>query len=337
MTISLDKKQLSFLNQFKILAQKLEKKGFLDQIFQKFSNSNKAKGVYLYGSVGRGKTMLMKIFYDMINIPKEIVHFQNFMHNLHKKIHKIQNQKNTDQIIQNIAKDLSLKVKILFIDEFEVKDITDAMIVMRLFDALTKFDIFIFVTTNNKPSDLYKDGLQRSSFIPFIKDIEDNFMVLNLDGIKDYRFENANSFSQKIFFPLNNTNKQKIAKIKSKLCNEDEMHPGEIAIFGRKITFPHTHQNILFTNFKELFEQNFSYADYVNLCQKFEIIIVEDIRIISENETDIIIRFINFIDNVYFYKILLFATLEEPPHLIYRAGKRLSEYQRTISRLQELS
>ena len=334
--ITLDQKQQSLLEYFTSLAPRFSKKPFIENILAKFARRNAAQGIYLYGSVGRGKTMLMEMFYEKLTVKKEIIHFQNFMQEVHLKMHKFQANHGADKIVKNLADEIAARVKVLCIDEFEVKDITDAMIVMRLFSFLSKSGVFIFVTTNTAPENLYKDGLQRGSFLPFIDNIKKNFTVLNLDSDKDYRFEKASSHKKKIFFSKSDEAKNILQGIKNNLCSAGELHAGKFEVFGREVIFANTHQNILFTNFDELFLQDFGYADYVNLCQRFQVIVLENVRQIGEDETDIITRFINFIDNVYFYKILLFASLETEPALLYKAGKRLKEYQRTVSRLKEM-
>lgn len=335
--IVLDKKQQFLFELFKDLSNSLNEKSFIKNITAKFARKTSPKGVYLYGNVGRGKTMLMEMFFEMILVEKEIIHFQNFMQELHQKIHKFQSNNAADKVVQNLADEIARRVKILCIDEFEIKDITDAMLVMRLFSFLSQSGVFIFLTTNIMPDNLYKDGLQRESFLPFIKNIKNNFMVLDLDSEKDYRLEKVAGTKNKILFPINAENKIILNDIKDSLCSSQGLYPGNFEVFGRRVVFSKTHQNILFTNFEELFMQDFGYSDYVNLCQRFKIIVLEGVRQISEDETDIITRVINFVDNAYFYKILLFSLLETKPSLIYTSGKRLTEFQRTVSRLNEMN
>lgn len=335
--IILDERQKFLLELFENLANSLNTKSFIKNITPKFFKKSSSGGVYLYGNVGRGKTMLMNMFFEMIVAKKEMIHFQNFMQELHQKMHKFQLNNGADQVVKNLADEIAERVKVLCIDEFEIKDITDAMLVMRLFSFLSSNGVFIFLTTNTIPDNLYKDGLQRELFLPFIKSVKEKFLVLNLDTEKDYRLEKVADTKNKILFPVNKKNKKILDQIKNNLCSKQELHPGSFKVFGRQVVFPQTHQNILFTTFDELFLQDFGYADYVNLCQKFEIIVLEGVRQISENETDIVTRFINFIDNAYFYKVLLFALLEAEPALIYTVGERITEFQRTISRLGEMN
>lgn len=296
------------------------------------------KGIYLFGKVGRGKTMLMNQFFTHLEIPKKIVHFQAFMHNLHNKLHLLRDEfSNNNKIIERLAAELAQDAGVLCLDEFEIKDITDAMMVMRLFQILLAKGVFIFVTTNTEPDNLYKDGIQRSSFLPFIVELKKDFLVLNLSSDIDYRLIKAGQNKNKILFPYNSANQKALAKIKNSLCNSHELEQGQVELFGRKVVFEKTHNNVLFTDFTELFERDLSYADYVKICEKFRVIVVEKVRIITENETDVAIRLINFIDNAYFSKTILFAILEAAPSELYVNGKRAMEFERAVSRLAEMN
>ncbi len=335
--IVLDRRQQLLYEELQKTAESINKKSFVENIIAKFKSSKNPKGIYLYGDVGRGKTMLMQMFFALISVTKKFIHFQNFMQELHQKAHRLQTSSGDDRIVQNLADGIANGAIVLCIDEFEIKDITDAMLIMRLFAFLSQNGVFIFLTTNAAPDDLYKDGLQRELFLPFIENIKKNFMVLNLDSKKDYRLEEVVTTRNKILFPDNEENNAACYKIKNSVCSKEELHPGKFEVFGREVIFANTHQNILFTNFNELFMQDFGYADYVKLCQRFGIIVLEGVRRISEDETNIITRVINFIDNAYFYKVVLFALLEDEPSLIYTSGKRLAEFQRAVSRLNEMN
>jgi cell division protein ZapE len=182
------------------------------------------------------------------------------------------------------------------------------------------------------------DGLQRESFLPFIHQIQAEFEILHLDNHYDYRLESfiANNHTR-LFYPLNKQNNDIMKRIILKKTHNQNLEQTNIEIFGRTLSFLRTYKQTLVSNFHELFVRELSYIDYVNICQKFTTIIVENISIIESNETDIAIRFINFIDNAYFYKVLLFTSLETSPDKLYPNGKRLEEFQRTISRLHEMN
>jgi cell division protein ZapE len=292
-------------------------------------------GIYLYGGVGRGKTMLMQGFYHRCNLKKRMVHYQDFMQGVHKKIHKLQGEE-PGKVLANLAKEFAANYNILCLDEFEIKDITDAMIIARLFQEIARLKVFIFITSNTKPANLYKEGLQRASFLPFIEFVSNNFEVLCLETDHDYRLDKLSELNSRIIYPLNEENKLSMKKVISQLT-DDRLVPGSLVVFGRRIVFAKTHGTILVTDFDELFMQELGYADYVSICQEYSIIILENIPAIDSNNSDLITRFINFIDNAYFYRVLLFASLYAKAEELYTEGKRSAEFVRTVSRLHEMN
>lgn len=307
-----------------------------DHIKSFFFSGPEPKSIYLYGKVGRGKTMLMRYFYDSLNVAKNMVHFQQFMRRIHEDLHKFKTQNIAlNVIIHKLAVQLSKEAKILCLDEFEINDIADAMIIMRLFKELYKRKVLIFLTTNTAPDNLYQNGLQRESFLPFIKTLHEKFSILNLDQATDYRYL-INSTQHRIFADQEKDSHSKISEIKNKLSNGLTTQPISTMIFGREITFLHCARDIIFTNFAELCERNFSYADYGHITKIYKIFVVENVRRIEENETDIIMRFINFIDNAYYNNILLFLSSGCPLNEIYKSGKKYQEFQRVLSRLNEM-
>ena len=328
--VKLDGTQENIAGELEVIATNLSETSF----FSFFKKSLKC-GVYLYGGVGRGKTMLMQAFYHRCSSKKRMIHYQDFIQEVHKKIHLLQEEE-PSKVIANLAREFASNYKILCLDEFEIKDITDAMIIARLFQEITKRKVFIFMTSNTKPDNLYMDGLQRASFLPFIDFINKNFDVLCLETNHDYRLDKLGELNNRIIYPLTQENSFKMKHIISKLT-DDRLSRGSLIVFGREITFAKTHDTTLVTNFDELFMQELGYADYVNICQKYSIIILENIPPISSDNSDLITRFINFVDNAYFYRVLLFATLYTSPEEIYKEGKRAGEFLRTVSRLHEMN
>lgn len=334
--IILDNKQKFIFGILQETAASIKPITFVTNIRHLFFKSKYPKSIYLHGGVGRGKTMLMKMFYDEVKVPKEIIHFQNFMQIMHKKLHLLQG-KSANKVIQELAVDISTKSQVVCLDEFEIRDITDAMIIMRLFRYLLKKGLFIFLTTNTIPDNLYKDGIQRESFLPFIDMIKKKFQVLYLDTYIDYRYNAVSTIKNRILYPADSKTNAKIKKIKGDLYDEGELSPANVELFGRKLSFLKGHRNMLVTNFSELFERPIGYADYVNLTEQFKIIIVESVRKIKADENDIVTRFINFIDNAYFNKVVLFMEIECLPEEIYSSSKKKDEFFRTISRLAEMN
>lgn len=332
----LDNRQKALVKKFLKIALNINPNGLFNRFAKMFLKTRRYYGIYLYGGVGRGKTMLMKKFYDAVNAPKKIIHYQQFIQNIHTKMHNMQDKAN-NKLVQNLASDIASHCNVLCIDEFEIKDITDAMIVMRLFEYLKKYNVFIFITTNTEPNNLYKDGLQISSFLPFITKLKKTFEILHLDTGKDYRFDAVANIENSVLFPKNKVNSKELERIKAKICKKAELSQSNIEVFGRELVFKQTHNNILVTDFLELFERDLGYADYVAISKKFKIIILSSVRAISKDESNIATRFINFIDNAYFNRVLLFIEIDCNPEEIYIAGSRKAEFKRTISRLNEMN
>ena len=308
----------------------------IDRIKFFFRPSVKCTSIYLYGKVGRGKTMLMRYFYDSLTVSKNLMHFQQFMRRIHEDLHKFKTQNiSLNVIIQTLAEELARQASILCLDEFEINDIADAMIIMRLFKELYDRKVLIFLTTNTKPDNLYQHGLQRESFLPFINMLHDKFLILNLDQATDYRYL-INSAQHRIFAGHGKYSRDKMSEIKKKLSDGAIIGPISSMIFGREIKFANCTGDIILTNFTELCERNFSYADYGHITKIYKTFVVENVRRIGENETDIITRFINFIDNAYYNNILLFLSSECSLNEIYKSGKKQQEFQRVLSRLNEM-
>ncbi|WP_341764704.1 cell division protein ZapE [Candidatus Tisiphia endosymbiont of Beris chalybata] len=334
--LKFDEKQLLILNKLKEYAAQIDNKSFFNFFTDKTSVK---KGVYLYGNVGNGKTVLMQYFYQLLSSKRLITHYQQFMQLIHADIHQLQNHRDSkNNVIKKIAYAYATKYKVICLDEFEIKDITDAMIIGPLIFELIKHKIFIFITSNTKPDSLYQDGLQRESFLPIIEKIFQIFDVLHLDSRHDYRKDKIIKLSQsRILYPMNDNNKLIMQKLILALNQEGRLAPRAVEVFGRLIHFKTANQHILATTFEELFLRQFSSIDYVNICQKFSIIVVENVHIIEPGNTDLAVRFINFVDNAYFYKVILFMCLETEPTKIYQNGHRSQEFQRTISRLYEMN
>lgn len=300
----------------------------------KFFNKTKFKGLYIYGSVGTGKTMISKLFYD--NFPNAIYqHYQEFMKHVHLCLNKSKGE-SKHLVLKKIAAELASKHKVLVIDEFEVKDIADAMLIGKLFIEICEQNSFIMLTSNTKPEDLYKDGLQRDSFMYFIKYLKENFEILNIQSTKDYRLAKLSN-RPKILYPSNVANEVIMGDmIKELIGNRHILSQKAIQVFGRKVKFNTTYDSIVISSFEELCGDNLSYNDYIEVCKHFKVIVIKSVPIMDDDMINEVIRFINLIDNIYFYRIKLFMTMATDPSSLYSGKKRQNEFRRTVSRITEM-
>ena len=303
---------------------------FLIKLFQGVPNKD---GIYIYGDVGRGKTMLMKALYDSLGLPKKYLHYQQFMMNTHTSLR--QNLRmNSKELASLIADSYSEKYKILFIDEFEINDITDAMLLTNFLKEIKKRKVFLLLTSNSSPNKLYKNGVLRERLAELIAFLENQFEILNLDSNQDYRQLYFSSF-ERVIYPSTKDDIKKKDEILSKL-KVLELNPGEINLFGRILTFQKTYNDILVTDFQEICQRILSYSDYVEICKKYRVIILLNTPRINNDSIDMLTRFINLIDNVYFNKVLLFIFLEVEPELLYVGHNKKDDFKRCLSRLKEI-
>jgi cell division protein ZapE len=340
-TISLDSRQKELIEILdKIIFARINSKpkNLLKKFVNKLTKSKEKdlpNSVYVYGGVGRGKTMIAKEFYKKIPISKLFVHYQDFMKDIHESLHKFNSSSSYD-ILVNLAKDIAKKYMFICIDEFEVQDIADAMIISRLFRALKDNGVGLLITSNTPPEQLYNSGLQRGQFLPFINMVKNEFIVFALNTPHDYRLDKIEA-ATRVLYPLNSATAKKMDNIKKNITDGGRLTATTLEVFGRKIIFPTTYKTILITDFDSLCKQNLASNDFIQICKYFTVVIIENIPYIGKDETDIAIRLINFIDNIYFHKLLLFISLADAPEKIYCEGKREKEFQRTISRLHEIN
>ncbi len=297
-----------------------------------FFSKAKKKCFYLYGNVGVGKTMIMQHVFDQINVKKMQVHFNEFMISFHDFRHK----KKDDNTIGEFVQILKKKGEFIFLDEFQVTNIVDAMILGKLFEIVFSEDIKILITTNTKLNDLYNDGLQREQFIPFIDLIKKNSTQRRLLIEDDYRVQDQDK-NQRIFYPVNTKTLFNINKNFRILTKNIKKEERLINTKGRVFAINNFYNGIVRFNFKELCDRNLGSEDYLNLSKVCKHIFIEEIPKFTDYNSNQQLRFITLIDILYEKKISLTLSMESELNEIGSSKKHSEIFKRTTSRLYEMT
>lgn len=318
-----------------------KKKGLVNKIKKLSSKQHDIAGIYIHGAVGRGKSMLMDLFYAALRLDKkQRVHFHAFMIDIHAMLYQwrqknIHNKGAVDPVPE-IAKEIASRVNVLCLDEMQVSDITDAMILGRLFTELFKNGVVVIFTSNRHPDELYKDGLQRESFIPFILLLKERLDIVDLAAQSDYRLKKIKSFDKLYYWPLDSNAHKFISNAFSALTMGAEPQKFTLTIASRKLIITKTHGNIAWTSFHDLCEKPLGAADYIAIANKFSILLLEDIPKMNKENRNEAKRFVTLIDALYERKVKLIATAATEPQLLYTAGDGSFEFSRTVSRIIEM-
>ena len=327
------------VNQNQFLAikrlQDYYQKNFKSFIFNFFSKKNLKKSFYLYGDVGVGKTMILNFFFNQIKENKKRLHFNEFMLNFHNFVHERKN-KNEQNIINLFVKDLKSKVSLLYFDEFQVTNIVDAMILGKLFDEIFKENIKIILTSNTKISELYKDGLQRDQFKPFIKIMEERSFEHELKIEDDYRKSKENQ-QQRYFFPLNQETNFRINKFFRVISRDKKKLKKILTIKGRDFEIKNYFNGISRFDFKDLCDQNLGAVDYLEVVKVSDFIVIENIPQFNDFNSNQQYRFITLIDVIYDKNIPIAVTANQNLSQFTSSKSLENPFKRTISRLYELT
>jgi cell division protein ZapE len=324
-------------NQFDIIEnlQNYYIQNFKESFFKKILKKKNKLGFYLVGDVGVGKTMILNYFFDELKEKKIRLHFNEFMINFHDFIFQNKNQHDKNKI-DHFIKDLKKKAQIIYFDEFQVTNIVDAMILGKLFKKIFENNIKVIFSSNININDLYKDGLQRDQFIPFIKILEYNCHEKALLIEDDYR-TNKNINLKRFLFPINQSTNFIFNKFFRKMTKDKIKSTKVIEVKGRQIVLENFYNGVVKFNFEELCNRNYGSEDYINIAKNCNFVFIDNLPLFNENNSNQQQRFITLIDILYEKKILLTIRSEIDLNLLKSSKNLSSSFKRTISRLYELT
>jgi cell division protein ZapE len=297
------------------------------------NNGDAPRGVYLWGGVGRGKTWLMDLFYASLSLSaKRRTHFYRFMQEAHADLKRL---KGMQSPLDGVADKIAKKARVVCFDELFVSDIADAMILAGLFGALLKRDVALVFTSNVKPKDLYKNGLQRDRFLPTIALIEKHCEVVNVDGGVDYRLRQLTAAPIYLASHAPDTPKR-LEQLFDDLSDEDVESGHDITVHGRKIKVVRESENVIWFDFTALCEGPRSPADYVSIASEYQSVIIANVPVFGVDADNAARRFISVIDEFYDRGVNVIVSAAAAPAELYKGEKLKFEFQRTASRLTEM-
>ncbi|WP_404401407.1 cell division protein ZapE [Idiomarina seosinensis] len=293
------------------------------------------KGLYFWGGVGRGKTYLVDTFYESLPLQKKWrVHFHRFMHRVHEQLKTLKQQSDPLQII---AGRMAAEAKVICFDEFFVQDITDAMLLGKLFEYLFAHDVVLVATSNIVPDDLYKNGLQRQRFLPAIKLIKQHCRVVNVDSGVDYRLRTLTK-AEIFHSPLDAAADDNLWRYFAQLAPEKKSRypAGSIEILGRQIDVRAECDDVVFFDFKVICKTARSQNDYMEISRLYHAVLISNVEQMGRDMDDTARRFIALVDEFYERRVKLILSAAVPIEQLYSGGQLSFEFRRCISRLQEM-
>jgi cell division protein ZapE len=308
-----------------------EKRGF--SLFRK---NTAPKGLYIWGDVGRGKTLLMDFFFEEAAVAKKRrAHFNSFMVDVHARIHAMRQKAGTDDPIQPVAKALAEEARLLCFDEFQVSDVADAMILGRLFGQLFALGVTIVATSNTPPDRLYEGGLNRQLFLPFIEEIKQRLEVVELNGPTDYRLQRLSGV--KVYLtPLGPEADAGMDAAWQRLTDCKAGKPTSLTVLGRQVAVPQAARHVARFTFDELCDRPLAAADYLAIAQHFHTVLIDHIPVMTDNMHNVARRFTLLIDTLYDEGVKLICSAAAEPEALFTSGINADAFRRTVSRLAEM-
>lgn len=292
-----------------------------------------ACGIYLWGGVGGGKTFLMDLFYSSLNIrKKKRIHFHRMMHDIHARLKKLEN---TEDPLEQIAADISAETRVLCFDEFFVSDIGDAMILGKLLDGLFRHGVTLVATSNARPADLYRNGLQRERFLPAITLLEEYTRVVHLDSGTDYRLQ----LLQQAGTYLTPGGDEATAKLRhyfDEIASGDVIEDHVLQILGRDVQTERCAKGVAWFDFVDICDGPRSQDDYIEIARWYPTVIVSDIPTLNRELENSARRFIALVDEFYDRRVKLIISAAADVDDLYTGERLQFEFQRTASRLVEM-
>ncbi|MGR3617228.1 MAG: cell division protein ZapE [Paracoccaceae bacterium] len=329
-----DPTQEAIMPQFQRIADGLLAEPVKRGLFRRTERAPAPKGLYLWGGVGRGKSMLMDMAIDAVpEIPSRRVHFHAFMQEIHTAMHHAR-QSGIEDALSPVAKEVSNTVRLLAFDEMQITDITDAMIVGRLFEALFEAGVVVITTSNRTPDDLYKDGLNRQLFLPFIDLIKEQMEVVEMVSPTDYRQDRLQG--AKVYFsPIGPDAREQVRGIWRDLSGGNA-EPLTLEVKGRQVVVPAFRNGVARATFFDLCGKMLGPGDYLAIAEAVKVLILEDIPQLSRNNFNEAKRFVTLIDALYEDGVRLICSAAAEPEMLYVEGEGTFEFERTASRLREM-
>ena len=333
-----DASQRAVLPEFERVRRAIEadagrKKGFLGGLFGK--PPEPVRGLYLWGGVGRGKSMLMDMFHETVAVrQKRRVHFHAFMQEVQAALHAAR-KTGVDDAIRPVADNIASQVRLLSFDEMQITDIADAMIVGRLFQLLFDKGVAVVTTSNRVPDDLYKDGLNRALFLPFIVLLKERMEVIELESETDYRQHRLQG-TRVYFTPAGHEAKEAIGAIWRELTGGGGEGPLKLTVNGRVVDLPDHRSGVARASFWDLCGRPLGPADYLAIAEAVRVLILEEIPHLSASNYNEAKRFVTLIDALYEAKVRLICSAADEPERLYMEGAGSFEFERTASGLREM-